>query len=177
MKVHVVWTNAWYDPATESEAANSLLDIGADVIATQSDSPTPVQTAERRGAYGVGYNSDASKFAPTKHLASAIWHWGLYYVETITQIRAGRWKSTDDWWPIGSGIVGLSSPGPAVPDSAKQLMEQRAQEMSAGHFDVFWGPIRDQAGNVRIAAGEKPADDALLRMDWFVEGVVGTVPK
>ena len=67
-KVHVVWTNAWYDPATESEAANGLLDLGADVIATQSDSPAPVQTAQRRGAFGIGYNSDASKFAPEKHL-------------------------------------------------------------------------------------------------------------
>ena len=76
VKVHVVWTNAWYDPATESEAAHGLLDIGADVIATQSDSPAPVQTAERRGAYSVGFNADASKFAPTKHLTSAIWNWG-----------------------------------------------------------------------------------------------------
>jgi len=74
VNVHVVWTNAWYDPATESEAANSLVDIGVDVIATQSDSPAPVQTAERRGAYGVGFNADASKFAPEKHLTSAIWN-------------------------------------------------------------------------------------------------------
>jgi basic membrane protein A len=74
VNVHVVWTNAWYDPATESEAANSLLDIGVDVIATQSDSPAPVQAAERRGAYGVGFNTDASKFAPAKHLTSAIWN-------------------------------------------------------------------------------------------------------
>src|SRR5262245_54219014 len=85
VNVHLVWTNAWYDPATESEAANSLLDIGADVIATQSDSPAPVQTAERRGAYGVGYNSDASKFAPGKHLVSALWNWGPYYVEAMKQ--------------------------------------------------------------------------------------------
>ena len=177
VKVHVVWTNAWYDPATESEAANSLLDIGADVIATQSDSPAPVQTAERRGAYGVGYNSDASRFAPVRHLASAIWHWGPYYVETIKRVRAGSWKSSDDWWPIGSGIVGLSSFGPAVTDGARKLMEQRTQDMHAGQFDVFWGPITDQAGKIRIASGEKATDDVLLRMDWLVEGVVGTVPK
>jgi basic membrane protein A len=125
----------------------------------------------------VGYNSDAGKFAPTKHAVSAIWHWGPYYVETIKQVRAGSWKSTDDWWPIGSGIVGLSSLGPAVTDGAKKHMERRTQEMIAGHFDVFWGPIKDQTENVRIAAGEKPADAVSLRMDWFVEGVVGTVPK
>jgi basic membrane protein A and related proteins len=177
VKVHVVWTNAWYDPATESEATNSLLDIGADVIATQSDSPAPVQTAERRGAYGVGYNSDAGRFAPEKHLVSAIWNWGPYYVEAIKQVRAGTWRSSDEWWPIGTGIVALSAFGPAVADATKGFVEQRKQEVIAGHVDVFWGPIKDQSGNIRIAAGEKPADAVLLSMDWFVEGVIGTVPK
>ena len=177
VNVHVVWTNAWYDPATESEAANGLLDIGVDVIATQSDSPAPVQTAERRGAYGVGFNADASKFAPEKHLTSAIWNWGPYYVAAVKQVRAGTWKSTDEWWPIGTGIVGLSPFGPVVADTLKNLVEQRKQDLMAGHFDVFWGPIKDQSGKLRIAAGEKPADEVLLGMNWFVEGVVGTVPK
>jgi basic membrane protein A and related proteins len=177
VNVHAVWTNAWYDPATESEAANSLLDIGVDVIATQSDSPAPVQTAERRGAYGVGFNTDASKFAPTKHLTSAIWNWGPYYVEAVKQVRARTWKSTDEWWPIGTGIVGLSPLGPLVADTLKPLIEQRTQDLIAGRFDVFWGPIKDQSGKLRIAAGEKPADEVLLGMNWFVEGVTGTVPK
>jgi basic membrane protein A and related proteins len=177
VNVHVIWTNAWYDPATESEATNSLLDIGADVIATQSDSPAPVQTAERRGAYGVGFNTDASKFAPTKHLTSAVWNWGPYYVEAVKQVRAGTWKSTDQWWPISTGIVGLSPLGPTVADTLKTLVEERTQDLMAGRFDVFWGPIKDQFGKLRIAAGEKPVDEILLGMDWFVEGVVGTVPK
>jgi basic membrane protein A len=177
VNVHVVWTNAWYDPATESEATNSLLDIGADVIATQSDSPAPVQTAERRGAYGVGFNADASKFAPEKHLTSAIWNWGPYYASAVKQVRDGTWKSTDEWWPIGTGIVGLSPFGPVVADTLKNLVEQRKQDLMAGRFDVFWGPIKDQSGKLRIAAGEKPADEVLLGMKWFVEGVVGTVPK
>jgi basic membrane protein A len=177
VNVHVVWTNAWYDPATESEAANGLLDIGVDVIATQSDSPAPVQTAERRGAYGVGFNADASKFAPEKHLTSAIWNWGPYYAAAVKQVRDGTWKSTDEWWPIGTGIVGLSPFGPVVADTLKNLVEQRKQDLMAGRFDVFWGPIKDQSGKLRIAASEKPADEVLLGMNWFVEGVVGTVPK
>ena len=108
---------------------------------------------------------------------SAIWSWGPYYVEVIKQVRAGTWKSTDEWWPIGTGIVGLSPFGPAVSAATKNLVEQRKQDLIAGRFDVFWGPIKDQSGAMRFAAGEKPADAVLLGMDWFVEGVVGTVPK
>ncbi len=67
-KVHVVWTQTWYDPAKEREAAESLLDVGADVIAQHQDTPAPQQAAEKRGHYSLGYNSDMSSFAPKAHL-------------------------------------------------------------------------------------------------------------
>jgi basic membrane protein A and related proteins len=92
-------------------------------------------------------------------------------------VRAGNWKNTDEWWPIGTGIVSLSPFGPAVSDPIKSLVEQRKQDLIAGQFDVFWGPIKDQSGKMRIAPGEKPPDAVLLSMDWFVEGIVGTVPQ
>jgi hypothetical protein len=59
-----------------SEALKVGFIIGADVIATQSGSPAPVQAAQQRGAYGIGFNADASKFAPEKYLVSAM-SWGL----------------------------------------------------------------------------------------------------
>ena len=62
--VRVVWTKTWYDPATEKEAAKSLLDVGADVIAQHQDSPGPQEAAQEKGVYSIGYNSDMSQFAP-----------------------------------------------------------------------------------------------------------------
>ncbi|MCD6546172.1 MAG: BMP family ABC transporter substrate-binding protein, partial [Thermotogae bacterium] len=76
-KVKVVWTNTWYDPATEKEAALSLIDAGADVIAQHQDSPAPQQAAQERGVYSIGYNSDMSAFAPKAHLTAPIWNWGV----------------------------------------------------------------------------------------------------
>ena len=61
VKVHVVWTQTWYDPAKEREAAESLLDVGADVIAQHQDTPAPQQAAEKRGNYSIGYNSDMTE--------------------------------------------------------------------------------------------------------------------
>jgi basic membrane protein A len=34
--------------------------------------------------------------------------------------------------------------------------------------------VKDQAGKVRIAADKTPEDGALLGMDYFVQGVIGT---
>ncbi len=63
-EVRVVWTKTWYDPATEKEAAKSLLDVGADVIAQHQDSPGPQEAAQEKGVYSIGYNSDMSKLCP-----------------------------------------------------------------------------------------------------------------
>ncbi|MCP3952929.1 MAG: BMP family ABC transporter substrate-binding protein, partial [Desulfobacterales bacterium] len=49
VEVRVVWTKTWYDPATEKEAAKSLLDVGADVIAQHQDSPGPQEAAQEKG--------------------------------------------------------------------------------------------------------------------------------
>jgi len=40
---------------------------------------------------------------------------------------------------------------------------------------VLVGPIKDQAGQIKIPDGVKAEDKELLGMTWFVEGVVGSV--
>jgi len=52
--VKVVWTNTWYDPGTERNAADSLLDVGADVLTMHQDTPATLQAAEKRGKYCIG---------------------------------------------------------------------------------------------------------------------------
>ena len=77
VEVRVVWTKTWYDPATEKEAAKSLLDVGCDVIAQHQDSPGPQEAAQERGVYSVGYNTDMSAFAPKAHLTAPMWNWSV----------------------------------------------------------------------------------------------------
>ena len=63
-KVHLVWTNSWYDPTKEKKAAQSLVSQGADVLGQNVDSPATGQFAESQGIGWVGYDSDAKSFAP-----------------------------------------------------------------------------------------------------------------
>ncbi|MEW6696942.1 MAG: BMP family ABC transporter substrate-binding protein [Bacillota bacterium] len=176
-KVKVVWTNTWYDPAAEKEAGKSLLEAGADVVTQHQDTPGPQQAAEEKGKFGIGYNSDMSKMAPKAVLTSAVWNWGPYYVNTVKAIKEGTWKSDQYWGPMSDKIVDLAPYGPMVSEEVKTLTEAKKQEILDGKFDVFTGPIKDQTGKERVAAGQKMTDAEMLSFDWFVEGVEGTIPK
>lgn len=173
-EVRVVWTKTWYDPATEKEAAKSLLDVGADVIAQHQDSPGPQEAAQERGVYSVGYNSDMSAFAPKAHLTAPIWNWAPFYVKTVKSVQNGTWKSASVWPGIKDGIVDLAPFGPMVPAKVQKMTLTQKSAMINGTLRVFTGPIKDQSGTVRIAAGQVPPDGDLLGMNWFVEGVIGT---
>ena len=174
IQVRVVWTKTWYDPATEKEAAKSLLDVGADVIAQHQDSPAPQEAAQEKGVYSVGYNSDMSSFAPKAHLTAPIWNWGPFYVETVEKIRQKTWESTSAWPGLEQGIVDLAPFGPMVPDSVKRQVEQRKEAIKTGGFKIFQGPLKDQKGQLRVGQGNTATDKELLGMTWFVNGVVGT---
>jgi len=171
--VRVVWTKTWYDPATEKEAAKSLLDVGADVIAQHQDSPGPQEAAQEKGVYSIGYNSDMSTFAPKAHLTAPVWHWGPYYVKVVEQVKNGTWKAESAWPGLKEGIVGLSPFGPMVPKAVQDKVAAAKADIIGGK-KVFSGLIKDQKGNVKIAAGTVATDPELLGMTWFVNGVVGT---
>ncbi|KPJ78959.1 MAG: hypothetical protein AMJ54_01240 [Deltaproteobacteria bacterium SG8_13] len=175
VQVRVVWTKTWYDPATEKEAAKSLLDVGADVIAQHQDSPGPQEAAQEKGVYSVGYNSDMSAFAPKAHLTAPVWNWGPLYKQIVEQVRKGTWKSEAIWYGMKEGTVDLAPFGPMVPDSVRQKVLAKKQELLAGGTDVFVGPVKDQQGAVRIPAGKTASDQEMLGMKYFVQGVVGTL--
>ncbi len=173
-QVRVVWTKTWYDPATEKEAAKSLLDVGADVITQHQDSPAAQEAAQEKGVYSIGYDSDMSKFAPKAHLTAPIWNWAPLYKKLVKEVRQGTWKSESLWPGIEEGIVGLSPFGAMVPQKVRTMVQAKKKAIASGKAKIFVGPIKDQKGKVRIAAGKAAPDKDLLGMTWFVQGVVGT---
>ncbi|MBM7866878.1 BMP family ABC transporter substrate-binding protein [Heliobacterium gestii] len=175
--VKVVWTNTWYDPAKEKDAAKSLLDAGADVIAQHQDTPAPMQAAEEKGKFGVGYNTDMSSFAPKAVLTGPVWNWGPYYVKTVKAVVDKTWKSEQYWGPMSDKVVDLAPYGPMVSDDAKALVAKKKESILKGEWDVFNGPIKDQSGQVKVPEGSKMTDKEMLEFNWFVQGVDGTIPK
>ncbi len=72
LKVKIVWVNTWFDPGKESDAAKALVDQGADIIATHTDSPAATQVAEERGVHSFGQDSDMIKFGPKAQLTAIV---------------------------------------------------------------------------------------------------------
>ena len=174
-EVRVVWTKSWYDPAMEKSVAKNLIKEGADVIAQHQDSSGPQEAAQEQGTYSIGYNTDMSRVAPRAHMTSAIWSWNPVYENVVEQVRAGTWKNGSFWYGMETGVVDIAPYGPMVPQNVRDLTEAAKADIKSGKLVVFTGPIKDQKGVERIPTGMVPSDKELLGMDWFVEGVIGTI--
>jgi basic membrane protein A and related proteins len=46
----------------------------------------------------------------------------------------------------------------------------------AGELHPFAGPIHNQAGEVVVAEGEHLSDEEILRMNYYVQGIEGSLP-
>ena len=176
-EVRVVWTQTWFDPGIERDAADSLLDVGADVLAMHQDAPATLQAAEARNAFVIGYNSDMRDFAPNAFLTAPVWNWGPLYSKIAQEVKDGTWKSESIWWGMKEELVQLAPISDRVPADVKALVEEQAAAIKAGTLHPFAGPVTDQDGTVQIAAGATPDDGHLLGMSYFVKGVQGTIPK
>jgi basic membrane protein A len=173
--VRIEWIDTWFDPPREQAAAQSLIDLGADVIARESDSTAPDQLAQQQGVYAVGYNSDSRAVAPQAVLTAPVWHWGIYYTQVVEAIHDGTWENVAYWGSMGEGILELAPFGPMVPADVQQVVAEKEAAIVGGEWDVFTGPIYDQGNILRVPAGERMSDEALLSFDWLVWGTVGSI--
>lgn len=176
-EVRVVWTQTWFDPGIERDAADSLLDIGADVLAMHQDAPATLQAAEARGAYVVGYNSDMRKFAPNAFLTAPVWNWGPLYSKIAEEVKKGTWSSGSTWWGMKEDLVQLAPISSKVPSDVQALVMNKAEQIKMGSLHPFAGPVTDQSGKEQIPEGTIADDNHLLGMNYFVKGVSGTIPK
>jgi len=176
-EIKVIWVNSWYDPGKEADAAKTLIDQGVDIITQHTDSPAALQVAEERGVMGFGQASDMSSFAPQAQLTAIVDDWGPYYIERTQAVIDGTWESSDTWHGIDSGMVAFPEYGPTVPDDVKAAADLIRDGIVDGSLHPFAGPINNQAGELVVAEGEVLDDGVLLGMDYYVEGVQGSLPK
>lgn len=175
--VKVIWLNEWFNPPREREAAMTLMNQGADVLAFHTGSTAVMAAAEQRGKLAVAYHSDMRKVAPTAQIAAVTHRWGDYETRRVREAIDGSWRSADLWGGVKEGMVRVEAFGPKVPPAVQREVLARQQDIGAGRLKPFAGPLRDNAGHQVLPAGQALDDARILSMDWLVEGVQGALPR
>jgi basic membrane protein A and related proteins len=174
----VVFTGDWSMPVKEADAANSLIDQGADVLTSHVDSPKViVELAERRGVYVTGYHASQAALAPKGYLTGAEWNWGKVYTQYVGWIRDKKPFPHLLRGGFKDGFVKMSDYGPAVSADARAKADDAKAKLTDGSLVIFKGPLNDNAGKTVIAPGVSlvQTDISLEKMAYLVEGVKGAI--
>jgi basic membrane protein A and related proteins len=166
VKTKVLWVGEWFNPGKEKEAALTLINQGADVLIQNTDSTAVVQTAEEKGKFAFGWDSDMSKFAPKAHLASSIINWGPYYKQAVKEAMDGTWKTGSDLRGLKEGAVDLVAISDTLPAATKEAVAKAKAALIDGSLVVF----KDDKG---VALDQKTLDG----MNFLVKGVDGKIPQ
>ena len=174
----VVWADTWYDPGKERQAAEALIAQGADVLCQNTDSPATMQVAEEKGIHAFGWDSDMTRYGPHAQLTANTENWGVYYIDEINGILNGAWTGgRQTRLGIKEGVVVLTPLNPSIPAEVAKQFEAKKQAIAAGSLVPFAGPIKDNSGAVKVAAGASLSVNELTQLNWYVDGIDAVVPK
>ena len=176
-EVKVVWVNSWFDPSLEKQAATTLINLGADTLANHTNSPAVVIEADAKGKFSFGYQSDMAKLAPNGQLSAVVHNWGPYYTKVVGDVLAGKWKTSDTLGSYSDGYIKIAPMNAKVPAPVQAKVRQLEVDLVAGKVAPFAGPLKDNEGKDRVAAGSTMASADIAKMNYYVAGVTGKVPK
>ncbi len=172
--VYVSWTNSWNDDDATAEVTNKLLENhNIDVLAMHTDSLAALEIAEERGVMSIGYNVDNSKEYPNTYLTAAVWDWENFYTSNILKCLQGKFVGNHYWEGIETGMVSMAPFTDNVKPGTEEKVILEMERIGSGTYDVFYGPIYDNKGQLRVKEGECMTDNTMLNeFDWYVEGVI-----
>jgi basic membrane protein A and related proteins len=179
----VIFTGDWAEPVKEAESANSMADQGIDVLTSHVDSPKViVETAEKRGIFSSGYHASQASLAPKGFLTGAEWDWTNVYTKYVQMIQEGK-TTKDGSIPhlvrggFKEGFLKLTPFGTAVNETAKKDAEAAKAKFMEGTMVIYKGELKDNKSKVIIPKDKELVQTAieLEKMDWLVDGVIGSV--
>ena len=140
--MEVQYTNSWYDPVAEGEAANALMARGCVIIGQHADStgaPSAVQAQKDAGSvvYSVGYNIDMLEVAPTAALTSSQNNWSVLYRDTLEKFIAGEEVPVDYAVGISEDAVMISKLGPECAEGTQEAVDAAWSSIKDGSLKVF----------------------------------------
>jgi basic membrane protein A and related proteins len=179
-QVRVVWLGEWFNPPREREAAMSLMNQGAEILAFHTGSTAVMIAAQERGKLAIAYHSDMRKVAPDAQLLAVTHQWADYYTRRIEAVRDGTWATSRAWGGVKEGMIRIEGFGPKATLPVQLTLASRELDMVNGRLHPFQAKtadVRDNQGKVVIAQGDTLSDEAILKMNWLAEGVIGALTR
>ena len=173
-KVQLVWTNSWYDVDLETQSAMTLINQGIKYMGMEASSPAIPQTCEANNAFCIGYNVDMKSLAPKAVLFSFVWNFEPIFENILTSIVDGT-SSSDDYYYEGGDCASISDfNDDLVPADVQEKVLQAKADIASGKIDIFGGELKDNEGNVLVAAGETMSDEKINLQEFLVDNVIGS---
>src|ERR1700722_16423333 len=173
-----IWVNTWYDPGKERQAAETLIAQGADNVAQNTDSPASIQAAQEKGTYAFSIDADMSSFGKKAQLSGTTEDWSGYYIAETKKVLDGSWTGNRHTrWGIKEGMVVMAPLNSAIPPEAVKVFETKKAALIDGALNPFAGPIKDNSGKEMVAAGATMTPETFNSLNWYVDGIEGSVPK
>ncbi len=172
-KVQVVWANSWYDVDIETQSAQTLINKGINYMGMEASSPAIPQTCESNGAYCIGYNVDMEELAPKAVLFSYVWNFAPIFEKIIASAADGT-ASADNYYYEGGESAAISDfNSELVPEDVQKKVLQAKEDLASGKIKVYGGELKDNKGNVLVAAGEMMSDEQIVAQEFLVDNVIG----
>ena len=169
--VETVLVSTFFDPQKAAPAANALLDNGVGFLFGVMDEPTFLQIAEEAGVWTGYWNLDFRSAAPTKYVSHFdLSEFGTFYIEQCQRVLDGTWTSQNEVRLLDTPLGAL---GDNVPQAARDAVADVTAKFDSGALSVYEGPLVDNTGEERLAAGASLDSLGAYAIDWAVEGVTG----
>jgi len=175
-QVKLIWINAWFDPAREREAAMTLMNQKADVLAFHTASEAVMAAAQERGKMAIAYHSDMRHVAPQAQLLAVTHHWGTYYSQRAAAVISGTWQSQQTWGGVREGMIKVEAFGPRMPGRVQAEILKLQRAIAKGSLQPFTGPIFDNQDGVVLAKEQTMTEEQIMNMHFLVKGVMGSLP-
>jgi len=134
----VQFTGSWYDETAEKEAAQALIDGGADLISQHADSMGAPTACENAGIPDVSYNGSTVSACPNTFIVSSRINWAPYFKYIVGCVQEGKAIDADWTGTIASGSVELTEVNEtAAAEGTQAKIDEVKADLEAGKVHVF----------------------------------------
>lgn len=172
-EVYVRYTNHWNnDKIAETVTKKLIKEQDIDVLTLHTNTIMPLRVADENGIYTIGNNRDNRDLFPNTYLTACVFDWEPFFEERIGECNRNKFAGKHYWEGMRTGLVQLAPLTDLVSPSVRPILNAEKHKIINGEYDVFFGPLSDRSGYIRVRKGENLPDTQLLQhMDWYVKGV------